>query len=317
MSGEGGVYKKFFDSSVSNLEKNIVKKLRDSNTMRSTVANPYYRTVVLQNVSRLAFAFKYGRYFVRDEILQQRTDNSSPLFGIDTIQRLVEIFPTNSLFKVLPARDVSFITPWYKLNTDTRIVFPDEKIKTFEEGKLVIPIQKSGDKLQVFFVCGGLDDNDNIPEWVVDKSVEDLGFQPGPQEFVEKKGIGHISVNKKDYDWTYVPKDQEIEDNDYLRVRSCYYKVLGHCRDINNVNFDCVRFTTKFEKNSNHSTYGIIKPPVLKGNIAWLDVSELELHRTVEVHLTKLDTDGFGNLNVRFQNACFNSLGFLVHDTAV
>lgn len=172
--------------------------------------------------------------------------------------------------------------------------------------------------IHCFFVSPGLDEEDNVPQWVRDLSPEDIGLSPLPSEFPETKGNGFLSIDKKNLDWTYVPQSQEINDGDIVRVRSDYYKVLGFCPDFYSPNFNAVRFTTDLKKNAKRATYGIIKPPILKGNLVSLPKIALNDHAPVTVVLSNIAKDDFhGTLNVTFKNACFNLLGFMVHDTAI
>ena len=76
-----------------------------------------------------------------------------------------------------------------------------------------------------------------------------------------------------------------------------------------------MRFTRDFSKNAKKSKYSILKSPLFSGNTVWISKSAFEHHRTVDFQLKKIDTDNFGILDIKFQNACFNKLGFLVHDT--
>ena len=313
------LYERLFKNSVSNLEKNVVKKIKDNNTIKSDLANPHHRVISLPNIPRHAFAFKYGsRFFGRDEKMSSPTEKNSPMFGVHTMERVQDLLPTEAVFKMHSSSDVTILTPWYSLSSDMTLLFKStQQHLTAEKGRLVIPLKRDNDMLLEFVVCAGLDDDDNVPNWVNDFSAEDLCIFTPPSLFVERKGVGIISLNMKDNDWTFVPKDQDICESDFLKVRSTYYKVLGCGRDMYNPNFDAVRFTTDFRKAANNAKYSIVKPPVFKGNIIWLHESALSLYRTVDFQLTKIDSDDYGQLNIRFQNACFNRIGFLVHDTAI
>ena len=73
-------------------------------------------------------------------------------------------------------------------------------------------------------------------------------------------------MDKKDHDWSMVPKNQGITVGDFVKVRGMSYEVLGMAQDWANPNFDCVRFKTDFTKNANNSTYSIVPMPMLQGN---------------------------------------------------
>ena len=308
-------YERFFKSSCNNLETQIIRKLRDNNTPKSNITNPHYRCIVLQNVPRLTFAFKYGKQFLPEERRGVGDGVVSPHFEIRTLERLLSIIPAKVLVKVQTSGDTTLITPWVHTNSDMSIKFPDGKTTTFENGKLGIPLKQGNNKILTFFVCGGLDDNDEIPTWASEFKPKDIGIPATPEAYNEVNGVGIISLAKKDKDWTYIVKSQDIIDGDFLKVRGEFHEILGIVRDCLNPNQDCVRFSEDFKKNV--AIYTVLKPPIFYGNMAWIAKEALSSHRPVTLQITKTDIDGFGQLNIQFQNACFNKLGFLVHDTAI
>ena len=172
----------------------------------------------------------------------------SPFFEVKTLARLLELFPVNVLLKVHSSGDATLITPWVSLNADISVKFNGGKYTTFESGKLGIPIKEQNDSVLVFFVCGGLDDEDNIPTWVAEFQPKDMSIPVNPDNYLGNKGTGTISLNKKDHDWTYIVKDQDVHDGDFLKIRSDYYEVRGICRDGYEQNYDCVRFCHDFQK---------------------------------------------------------------------
>ena len=84
-----------------------------------------------------------------------------------------------------------------------------------------------------------------------------------------------------------------------------------------NPNFDDARFTKDISKNAKNTSYAIIKTPMLKGNISVLTAEKFAIHRHVTIQLAKIDEEEYGSVNINVQNACFNKLGFMVHDTAL
>lgn len=241
----------------------------------------------------------------------------SPHFELKSLRRMIDFFPSSVLLKVQKSGDTTLITPWVNLVHDLSIIFSNNKRATFESEKLGIPIIEAGNKVLIFFVCGGLDEYDNIPDWVSQYTPEDLQIAVAPETYEETKGHGVISICKQNDDWTYIVKNQNINDGDFIRVRSNYYEVLGIVEDAFQPNFDCVRFCQDFENNANNAAYGIVKPPLFCGNFAWMSKQAIELYRPVTMQIIKTDSDGYGQLHIQFQNACFNKLGFLTHDTAI
>ena len=176
----------------------------------------------------------------------------SPIFTL--LHRWTSFFPASVIVKVLSSGDTTLITPWVSLTCDLSVKFSQNKRTTFEAGKLGIPLKDDGKNTLVYFVCGGLDEYDNVPDWATELSPKDLSIPTAPGTYHETKGIGIVSLDKKNRDWTYVVKDQDIQVGDFIRVRSEFHEVLGIGRDTFNPNFDCVRFCHDFTNNANNAS---------------------------------------------------------------
>ena len=192
-----------------------------------------------------------------------------------------------------------------------------QKKATFGAGKLAIPIKEDDTRSLLFFVCSGLDENDEIPEWAVALNRSDLLIPDVLEVYQQVKGIGHINIEKVNKDWACIIANQDITDADFICVRQTYYEILDISNDAFNPNFDCVRFKNDFIRNARNASYTIIKRPTLYGNVCWVSKAALANHNEITMQLTKTNSDGYGQLNLKFQNACFNKLGFVVHDSAV
>ena len=77
---------------------------------------------------------------------------------------------------------------------------------------------------------------------------------------------------------------------------------------------DSVRVTRDFTKNVNKQPFDIVKDQKLRGEIQTFQNSVLDKHSNVTVQLQRVNINNFGVLKVQYNNACFNSLGFLTHD---
>ena len=75
-----------------------------------------------------------------------------------------------------------------------------------------------------------------------------------------------------------------------------------------------VRVTRNFTKNVNKQPFDIVKDQKLRGEIQTFQNSVLDKHSNVTVQLQRVNINNFGVLKVQYNNACFNSLGFLTHD---
>ena len=147
--------------------------------------------------------------------------------------------------------------------------------------------------------------------------LESFGMTVGPEIYHKEKGDGLMSICQKNYDWAYIPRNQNIADNDYIKVRNNYYQILCWCNDSFQPMLDCLRFKSKILKNAHLSPFCIVRPPTFKGNFTWFKKEELNSFRLINLQLVKLDSDYYGQLNIKFQNCCFNRLGFLTHSATV
>ena len=57
--------------------------------------------------------------------------------------------------------------------------------------------------------------------------------------------------------------------------------------------------------------------PVVQGLSLVVEKHVVADEHPVSICLNKIDDDDIGSITIGFRNACFNSLGFLTHDTAV
>ena len=225
-------YENYFRNSLNNIKKKqVVSKLKDSNTAKSNYANPHYRSLIIQNIPRIGFYFLFCKDLHADELrteeMRTKRNNSEPLYSIRTFTRLQDLFP-EGLFRVRANGDTTLITPFSVVNVAISIKFNAGKRKlTVAPGKLVLPLVEKKGRTLVFFLCSGLTDEDEVPDWVEDFFPMDLKILSHPSVFMTSPGIGTITCNKKNLDWANIPREQEIEDGSLLKVRSEFYEVLG------------------------------------------------------------------------------------------
>ena len=67
----------------------------------------------------------------------------------------------------------------------------------------------------------------------------------------------------------------------------------------------------------NKQKYEIMKWPTLQGSLVELNQKDIELNKSVSVILSKINLNNLGVLKISYRNACFNSFGFLTHDTHI
>ena len=193
------LYERLFISSVENVEKRIVKKLKDNNNLKSNAANPHHKLVSLSDISRHCFAFLLGRKFQKDEIVRNPQEkHPTSTFQINSIHRLLQFFSADTLIKIHSSMDTSIIAPCYSLKKMKNVTF--ENLSTsvqFEEGRIVIPVKEEDDRVYAVVPCDGLNEDDEVEFWVKDVLLESFGITLGPEFYHKEKGDGLTSICQK------------------------------------------------------------------------------------------------------------------------
>ena len=238
---------------------------------------------------------------------------SSPVFHLTTVQRLDGVFGS-SYVKCHSTGDVSLITPWLEVN---KVADVD---KILQKGALVIPLEETSDTIRCFHPCGGIDpDTDEVPVWAEDICLKELVPNIDTKQLypLRKPGIGKMSFIRNT-DFTSIISGQVFE-GDLVVCRGQWHEVFAVSDDafypegLRN----CVRFTHDAQRNINKQRFDIIRWPKLQGKILMISKNNLNLHESVCIKLNKINSENIGTLQLSFRNACFNSLGYLTHDTYV
>ena len=317
-----------FNKLTINAEKSISKKLKDASSTSSNATDPHYRSVVIPGVSRLVFANLFGKTFSAEEnkVLPENLKKSSPTFAIKSLQRTVAILGAAPLVKCHSSNDITAIVPWLYLNNEFKFSYNTtadgantsiNKEAYFSQGRLIIPLSfnAGSNTYKVFIPCGGPDPlTDQLPDYVESYHLDEI-FPVVPEQLRLNKAVGTISLITGQ-DWAVIQRDQVCE-GDYVFVRGVYLKLRGVGTSFTSDEKNSLRFTTDAMKNVNKQGFSIAKMPKVQGRIVVIPETAMKLHRPVSIALDKIDSEDVGNIVVKFQNACFNSLGFLTHDTAI
>ena len=295
-----------------NLKKQCTQKLNESNKMKSNFANPHLKTILISDTHRLFFAGAFGRKFTTSEmsLAGVNIERNSPVYSLSKITRVREVFGDDFL-KIHSSGDISFVTPWYVVEEPTRPSW-------LTKGALIIPISAIGDNIECFVPCPGLNpETDSVDDWVQDIKLKDI-FKGLKREKLSKvQGDGKISIiNKTDYA-SILPG--QVCEGDFIYVRGEYYEVFAHTEDAFSPigTKEVVRFRTNAKKNVNNQRFEIVRWPSLQGKILKLPSSSVKLDTPVSIELEKINELNIGTLKIKYKNACFNSMGFLTHDSHV
>lgn len=238
-------------------------KLKESNKMKSSLADPHSRTVIIPEIHKLVFAGAFSSKFLPTERSLVGIDlkQSSPRFNLDSIIRVDEVFQ-GAVTRIHGSGDTTVVTPWYHITTDEMGSNSDDFL---QKGTLLLPIQQNHHTIKCFVPCAGLDpETDNIPTWCESYKINDVLPNINIKDLypIRKAGIGKLSaINKQDY--SSIPSGQ-IEIGDVILCRGQWMEVLVFGGDAFYTEgaHDIVRFTKNFTKNINKQKYDIMKWPI-------------------------------------------------------
>ena len=146
-----------------------------------------------------------------------------------------------------------------------------------EKGRLTIPLKEIGEYVKVFIPCGGMDpDTDELPDWCEHYNISEI-IEINPTQLRQRNGDEYLSAIANE-DYTVIMK-QPVEEG-----------------DINRQNF------------------GISTLPPILGKLLTLPWKHFVQHKGVLFSLVEVDKNEIGRIKITYQNACFNSLGFLTYD---
>ena len=217
--------------------------------------------------------------------------------------------------QVPSTKDTSFISP-----VSIFIGAQQDDNPWLQQGNLVMPLRQLDNNrvVECFIPCGGIDpDTDEIPTWSEEISLKDIvpDLDKKCIHPLRLAGVGKIT-GYRDFNFAIVQPNQ-VKKDDYVISRGQWMQVVTSGEDAFNPGRDNVTFKTNLTKNINKQKFEIVRWPHLCGKILQLDVNNLKEYEPVSVSLSKINLDNIGSLNISFINMCFNSLGFLTHDTHV
>jgi len=281
--------------------------------MKSNLANPHYRTITIENVYNLLFQSWF------------KDDHHKDFY---TLYDLAKDFEYKSLLKFHLSGDISFITPWDVV--DTSIKTEEELPEWTCNNSLVIPLKSvDGDKkIECFFPCNGFDlETDELPVWAEDVNLGKLFPNFCVKDFstLRKRSIrgkGTLSATRGE-NWTSIKRDQ-VQEGNWIVCRGDWFPVELVIDDgfaplnSNNVSSrSFIRMKTNFKHNHKKQSFDIVSEPAVKGTIITVPKANLKHHEPTTVTFNAVNQHDFGNVKISFKNACFNSCGFLTHDTHI
>jgi len=304
--------KSLFADLQGSLAHNVRKALTSSNTMKSNLGNPHDKQIQVTDVHRLVFSKFFDLQF---EINKKK----SPIFSLKTVHELHKIFG-DSIAKPFNSGDLALIVPWYVFQSD-------ENVNTTEHpylspGTLMIPIREVDTGVVEFFIpSSGLDPETNeVPDHFREMPLSIVlptSFSLKHLYPLRKKGEGKCTLYKGMSFTSIVSK--QIKENDFFICHGQWLEVyaVGEDAFYPPGTRDAIRFKKDSERNANKQKFEILSLPKLQGITITLPIQSAVLHKSVDLQLVGVDCNNMGTLMIYYKNACFNSLGFLTHDTHI
>ena len=308
--------KELYSNLCNSLTRNVKRKLRDGNSMKSNCAEPHLKTVILPDIPRLIFTGVFVPRFSSGSCEILSSDNAqkrSPVFSILALDKVVDVFSANAVVKCHASGDVSIISPIHVYTQ--KGISPHEGLTA---GSLIMPVSVSDDEITFFLPCSGFDPDSNaIPAWADKINVTDIVPSIDPTTMVKTRGIGKMSA-ARNTDYTSIRSGQ-VEIGDIIVCRGEWNTVSSIADDafFPEGYRNSIRFTKTLKTNVNSQPFEIVKSPQLYGKIMTTKKQYIDRHQDVLIVLENITAENVGNLKITYKNLCFNSLGFMTHDTHV
>jgi len=188
---------------------------------------------------------------------------------------------------------------------------------TIEKGSFIIQLEDvAHDKMSIFVPCGEPNpETDETPEWVqsvlLNKicmvNVEKLPFVPS---------VGSCSKIDKGDNYFIARRDQ-FEEGDFILFNGEKVEVYAISVDFNSDLNNCVRIKGEFKRNHRPQNFKIKRIRKLQGRTITIDKEMLSSYRPfVLKFINQSKKSSIGTVQIHYHNFCFNSLGYLTHDTA-
>ena len=310
-----GTYRRFFVKSCKHFEETVEKRLKSSNTIKLK-GDSLFRTISFPDISIEMFRYNLRKSFLdTDEIEAAVGKRNSALYGINTLERLVSKFGTDSLLKRHHQGDISLISPLMKLREN--FTFDNfGKSEVFESGHIVIPIKPVvliPDRMLCFLPSPGYNDDDEIDWWVKDIPLIDLGLNVNPELLTKKKydGVSPVQFIKND-DGGYIEEGlcEKLADNDYLKLTGNWYQIRGISNLREKPGYVYVRLNRTLLNNCSTKSIVYVKYQCFKGTVVTIPNSSLTVYRSVTFQMVKMDENDYGTMEIKMQNSTFNKYGF-------
>ena len=299
----------FFNSSCSFLEKAIRKRIYDVNNWKNNVKGSL-REISLDNIHK----FAYSQAIISKVSSNERVGTSFQV-KLSSMHRISDVC-TSSLVRFHHNGDMTLVAPWAHLTADFKGADAEvnEQVDR-EKGTIVFPIEIKDAVTRVFIPSGGPDaETDEVPKFVRDVKVSEL-CDVNKDRLPTTKGKGLSSKISAGENWFVAEKQSFVVGNTVV-FKGEKVKVYAVSTDFRSDEHNNVRIAGQFKRNHARQAFKIISEPVLQGNICDVPFDMLNVYIFFTVK-HNIQSDMIGEVCISYNNACFNSMGNITHETAV
>lgn len=314
---------KIFKSYVENLRKIVKNKLNDNNNSKAFSVEGHQRLLTLPGHHRLTFMVMFSNAFNdSDEVVEQK-DKKFISISIETMERLGKLLSFCNFVRHHKNGDITIIAPWGVIDDDeANDDHDDGNIHLLlEKNTFFLPIKDEETYIKAFVPCGGPDpETDELPRWSrnvrLDEIVPLSSISIEKVQKIASRGTTCEKISRGD-DY-FICMAGQIEVGDFVQFNGERVRAAIVGTDFMSDSRDCITVEEKFKKDHKLQNFKIIKLPILQGwitNVKKTETGSSSVYHPVTFSMSSPD-ENIGIVQISFQNFCFNSIGFLTHDTA-
>ena len=295
------------------LVQQLAAKLYENNTWKSFSINGHTRDLNIPGIHR----------FVFEEFSKETGQEKEDRLTFNNIKSITDSLIGVDLTRFHKNGDISIVAPWGIPLVDV-IKFTDDKIYNNQRNSYVMCLEdglgiNNNNNIRVFLPCGGPDpETDEIPEWVENVRVDQL-CNINVDRLPVQKSNGVCSKIKKGDEYFTCLKDQ-VEEGDYVMFNGERVRARAVSVDFMSDYRNCIGINHRsggFKRDHKPQAFKILKMPNVQGKIFTLEAKDIKYTRPVKLSFSSKGKQNIGNVNITYNSFCSNSLGFLIHDTAV
>ena len=311
------ILESFFNDQLQYFLETLKKRIYDVNVAKSSNINPHKREVQIANIHRLLFSSAFEARTQTQERVENDS-NKSMVYQLSSVERMYDVLGEVNLLKVTKTGDITIAAPWGILKEDFDISNNNSTCSDFtvEKNSIVLLISIDDDNIQAFLPCGGPDpETDTVLPWVEEVKVSDL-CHVHEESLPVIPGNG-LSNNVDAGDINFLGLKGQFQEGDTVIFKKEKVHVYAFGVYFMDDRLNSVRIKEEFKFSHKPQPFKIQRMPTIQGKLVLIPKSKISIYRPCDIKLKNINKFGVGLSIVSYHNFCFNSVGFMTHDTAV